>query len=898
MRYTKDVKNGNASDKFARFSSFLGRFKFIMVGILPLFLASFSSQASYAKIPDNLFNHYSENNVLYYDPCDGGGSSSSSGGGGGGNYDSLAGPKCAKLGELRTAMWEAASDEDKADFVAVANEEDAGISAIEGYMNQIISKHGNNGTLHDWLYDQCEEYRPAEKTCTNKGHKIKEEEQALINKALSGSNNIRFAIGNATGGSGVGAGKIVCVWNSAKKKCRDDVDYTKQGGNGDCKVYSPSEAFGECWGDEGESKWVESMESQCAGDASVGATTEAKAKKKKKKSSDKDTSESSSEQSVDPNTSTVTWDKKGWITGGLEGYAKEAAAAFTDAQHKKYASGKPNKIVLHYTQGTGIGLNIYKHGSCSERCAPHFTIDLLKKETRQHFPISIPSGAMKDKADPLDGIQIEIVGFGFKKNNPNNPDKRSKCSIDGVDYTSNKYCFAKFGDEEWDYLAKLLIAISKWGSDNGANIPLTSSVTWTGNVSRVRLSESEWNKTSGIVAHMHAPYNDHDDTGNIWPLVSAALGTKKCTLDGNKESIMGAKNAEKQSNAVGALTWSDKNKSQMKKVLENYGDLAYRTGQAYKIPWVAILVQGRYEDSKAECGTNNFWGIKCYPGSKDGEGANLSNIGEGFTTYGKTIHNGLYNNAIGMTDPKEYLATIGPIWVQGNKSGHGYGSLDDMKRSIDALEEYINSSEGQEVVAAFGAANCNGGSSGGGSSDDFCGGSEGDDDGENSFGTGNSSDIVANVAYLIDLANKQGANYVYGGTGRHVSNFKEFVNNGAPMSNIDCTGFASLVYWYTYGDDFKEGDIFYSDGIIGGEFSSYREVDRSEARPGDIFAYSGHGGIVIEIENGKVTKIAETGGTSGKSGKNSTLGYSGPNDKAVRIMNTDAGHFFRWKGAN
>lgn len=185
------------------------------------------------------------------------GSSSSSGS----SKSSSSKNTCAKLGELRKEMWNKASQADKESFMKTVSEEDHSIAGVEGYMNQIISKHGSDGTLHDWLTGQCEKYRPASSSCTG-SHKITKEEQSWIDDALAGSNNIKFAIGNATGGSGVGAGKIVCVWNG--NKCRDDVDYDKEDGKGKCSVYSPSANFGECWGLEGEDDWAKDMEKNCA----------------------------------------------------------------------------------------------------------------------------------------------------------------------------------------------------------------------------------------------------------------------------------------------------------------------------------------------------------------------------------------------------------------------------------------------------------------------------------------------------------------------------------------------------------------------------------------------------------------------------------------------------------
>lgn len=219
-----------------------------------LFVGEITTSAVFG-LDAKYMSEFAENNILYYDPDyrEGGQSSLC-----------VDVQGCEILAELRTAMWNAASEQDKNDFYKVTMEENEGISAVEGYMNQIISKHGSDGTLHDWLYHQCEDYRPSDATCTNKGYKITAKDQKIIDEALGGSNNIRFAIGNATGGAtDTGAGKIVCVWNKEQRKCRDDVDYTKQNGYGVCAVYSPSSSFGECWGDEYEGDWVKEMKQKC-----------------------------------------------------------------------------------------------------------------------------------------------------------------------------------------------------------------------------------------------------------------------------------------------------------------------------------------------------------------------------------------------------------------------------------------------------------------------------------------------------------------------------------------------------------------------------------------------------------------------------------------------------------
>ena len=570
--------------------------------------------------------------------------------------------------------------------------------------------------------------------------------------------------------------------------------------------------------------------------------------------------------------SKVEWDSEGWITGGMDGYNKEPAANLGTS----FNSGKPNKILLHYTQGTTNGLAAY--GSTSKSVAAHFTIDLRKKEVFQHYPLSTPSGAVIDSDDVRDIVQIEIVGYGFYDNNPENPDQNSTCVIGGTDYTDSDYCFAKFGEQEWNYLAKLLVGISKWGDQNGTNIPLDTSVTWTGDVNSLRLSPGEFDSTTGIVAHMHAPdKGNHGDTGNIWPLVKAALDRLTCDPgNGGDSNISGAKNADKQSGEVGRLWFDDSDTDSMKTLLENYGELAYRTGQVYDVPWIGILVQGRYEDSNAVCGSNNFWGIACYDGLGPGEGHNYSNLGEGFIGYGETVHNGHYDNAIGEKDPTRYIQYL-------DEDGWNSGSYEGYKKSVEALTAFVESSEGQAIVSKFGAGN----------SCDPCPDPE-----------GGNGDVLSAVQFIIDLANKNGSTYNSPGY-RSLETFDQILSGELPV-NVDCTGFASLVYRKTYGDEFTANDIFATCGIIGGANPSYVEVPRSEVSPGDIFAYdpgllcgqNGHGGIVVEASNGVVTKIAETGGSEGRSGSNNNLGYSsGESSYSISRMNGPDGHFFRWKGS-
>ncbi|MCL2280827.1 C39 family peptidase [Candidatus Saccharibacteria bacterium] len=164
--------------------------------------------------------------------------------------------------------------------------------------------------------------------------------------------------------------------------------------------------------------------------------------------------------------------------------------------------------------------------------------------------------------------------------------------------------------------------------------------------------------------------------------------------DGSTD-IMSAKNAELSffngNPSELSARWGDGDKETMQRLLDNYGELAVRMGNKYNVPYIAVLVQMRYEDPTSICGANNFWGNGCPPGTGAG-GASIQgkNLGEGFDQYGKTLTNGYHDQAIGIADPKEYLEKIGPTWVQGNINGAGYGSIEGMKQSVDSLTAYIN----------------------------------------------------------------------------------------------------------------------------------------------------------------------------------------------------------------
>ncbi len=377
---------------------------------------------------------------------------------------------------------------------------------------------------------------------------------------------------------------------------------------------------------------------------------------------------------------------------------------------------------------------------------------------------------------------------------------------------------------------------------------------------------------------------------------NASTSKSSLIATGEFADIMNAKNAEKSffngSGDVPSPRWGDGNKESMRQLLETYGDLAYRLGKVVGAPYVAILVQMRYEDPDSACGKNNFWGNGCPQGTGIG-GASIKaeNLGEGFIQYGKTLTNGLHDQALGISDPKEYLESIGPTWVQGDINGPGYDSIDGMRMSVDSLQAYIDSSEGQAIVKEFGGD--------GGPSDNSTTVSRTSRSGCNTDG----GKVVAAVEDIINLANQNGSTYTAGGG--HSDNASDYDNmlNGSPV-NVDCTGFSTLVMYKAFGVVAPHSSASI---IAGNDSDKYEEIPRSEVAPGDIFAFKsseswsgGHGGVVVEVENGNITKVAEAGlsGGEGSSGNNTNIGYTTNDFYSLKYLNDGSGHFYRLKGVD
>lgn len=310
---------------------------------------------------------------------------------------------------------------------------------------------------------------------------------------------------------------------------------------------------------------------------------------------------------------------------------------------------------------------------------------------------------------------------------------------------------------------------------------------------------------------------------------------------GDFAKIMTAKNADKSffngSGDVPSARWADNSPDSMRQLLETYGDLAYQLGDAVGAPYIAILVQMRYEDPNSVCGKNNFWGNGCPPGTGAG-GASIQgqNLGDGFTQYGQTLLNGYHDQAIGVSDPKAYLEAIGPTWVQGNVNGAGYGSIDAMKVSVDALQAYADSPEGQAIVEQFGNYHGSGGN--------LCSVLGGD---------GDINNTAIKLAWPIEEYGAHAWNDPNTAYARAlVETGVNLLGDACSMAGGSCDAYVATVMRYSGADpDFRccgvsSGNVL--DYIVGS--GKYEEVANSlgSLQPGDIRIGPSHIELYVEVD--------------------------------------------------
>lgn len=236
-------------------------------------------------------------------------------------------------------------------------------------------------------------------------------------------------------------------------------------------------------------------------DASKNKDDKKEDNKKKKDKADENSNTKAQSENTTPINTGVIWGNDGFISGGLPGYKKEVPSSdwSNETENRAYTTNnkKPNKILLHSTEGSTPGLAAYPDNN---HFAAHFTLDAVNKTINQHYSINVSSNAVKT-VDTDGPIQIELVGFSVPRGD-----------------VSQKFILKNWGDSEWDYIALVLASISE-----KTGIPLNTNVDWdTKNDIRLKSVES-FRNTVGIVGHMHAFDNDHSDPGNIWSQLSAAI---------------------------------------------------------------------------------------------------------------------------------------------------------------------------------------------------------------------------------------------------------------------------------------------------------------------------------------------------------------------------------------
>lgn len=230
-----------------------------------------------------------------------------------------------------------------------------------------------------------------------------------------------------------------------------------------------------------------------------------------------------------------------WLDGaGLEGYKKDEISlgglngkaidynVVQNGQFVDYAadagngSGLPGFIVLHLTSADNFGAQSWTNYTSETKddhrpiyVPPHFTIDIKARKVFQHFPLSHPSAAVASRDDEgsifvsdLYGIQIEMVGHGGIED--------KTCMIGAC---KEDHLYTNFTDDDWEYVAKILMAIS-----DATGIPLTSSVKWVSDYNEapsVMMTYDEIRSYIGVLGHEHI--NGKWDPLAAWDYIEPAL---------------------------------------------------------------------------------------------------------------------------------------------------------------------------------------------------------------------------------------------------------------------------------------------------------------------------------------------------------------------------------------
>ncbi len=171
------------------------------------------------------------------------------------------------------------------------------------------------------------------------------------------------------------------------------------------------------------------------------------------------------------------------------------------------------KLLLHTTEGTTIegAIGAYRqHNSW-----PHLTVDCKRRRIVQHVEFNQAARSLRNSAGGVETnrqgtilVQVEIVGFAERPET-----------------------IGSAADLEW-FGREVVAVVCRRHS-----IPISTTVRWVaypasyGLRAAQRLTGAQWNGYSGILAHQHAPENDHGDTGalDIERILTAARGDDDVT---------------------------------------------------------------------------------------------------------------------------------------------------------------------------------------------------------------------------------------------------------------------------------------------------------------------------------------------------------------------------------
>lgn len=146
--------------------------------------------------------------------------------------------------------------------------------------------------------------------------------------------------------------------------------------------------------------------------------------------------------------------------------------------------GAAHKVTLHTTE-----TSVKPNWEGKQSGIPHFTLEPSTGRLWQHLPLYMAAYTMKagdysPNSDSGTNIQIEIIGFSSQSN--------------------------AWPTEQYEVIERLL----QWISTN-LLVPYAFPAVFADYNNYERMTWPQWEPTSGVLGHQHAPYNDHWDPGPL-----------------------------------------------------------------------------------------------------------------------------------------------------------------------------------------------------------------------------------------------------------------------------------------------------------------------------------------------------------------------------------------------